>query len=79
MEEEVSTGQQRLVRSGGEKLVVFEPGHLSCRSAVRRPAGDCDVFSSLHRLVDGLLDEAPVHFWKDNSYFSQAGKSHFEE
>ena len=45
-------------------MVVFEPGHLGGWFAVWRPAGDCSIFSSSHRQVGGLLDEAPVHLWR---------------
>lgn len=63
-EEEVSTGQHSWVGCGSEQVVVFEPGHLGGWFAVRRPAGDCRIFSSPHRQVGGLLDEAPVHLWR---------------
>lgn len=66
MKEEVSSRQHSYMSCGSEKLVVFEPGDLSCWSAVWRPAGDCNIFSSLHCQVCGLLDETPVHLWKQS-------------
>lgn len=66
MEKEVSIGQHSHMICGSERLVVFEPGHLGYWSAVWRPAGDCNIFSSLHRQVCGMLDETPVHLWKHN-------------
>lgn len=66
-EEEISTGQQSHMSFKGKKLVVFEPGYLSCWSAVWRPAGDCNIFSFHHCHVCWLLDETPVHFCKHNT------------
>lgn len=76
VKEEVSTGQHSAVSCGREKLVVFEPGHLGCWPAVWRPAGDCNVFSSLRRQVCGLLDETPVHLWKHNMCVTEIYVSH---
>ena len=66
LKEEVSAWQHSIRSCGAEELVVFEPGHLSCRSAGWRSAGHCDVLPSLHRQVHRLLLKTPVHLWKHN-------------
>lgn len=63
VEEKVPNWQQGYVSCGCEDLVVFEPGNLSCWSAVWRSAGDCNVLASLHCQVFGLLLKTPVHLW----------------
>lgn len=65
VEKEVSTGQHSHMTSGSERLIVFEPGHLGYWPAVRRPAGERNIFSSPHRQVCGMLDETPFHLWKN--------------
>lgn len=67
LEEDVSTRQHSHMICGNVKLVVFEPRHLSCWSAVWRPADDCNIFSLLYCHVCRMLDEAPVHLWNHNT------------
>lgn len=72
LEKEISTGKYSYMLSWNEKLVVFEPGHLSCWSAVWWPAGNCNISSLLHCHVCRMLDEVPVHVWNKTcmSYLS---------